>query len=204
MTIILMIRHGQNDMVGKKLAGRLPNVHLNKTGQAQARRLAAELAVQPIKAVFSSPLERAIETAEPIARVQDLSVEVFQDLIEVDFGSWEGKSLKQLKRRKLWPEVQNQPSGVHFPQGESFQDAQARIVNGVLALGKKFQERDLVVCVSHCDAIRLAVAHFLGMPLDNFQRVHIAPASVTALILQGDTTILGMINHTFDLASFVG
>ncbi len=204
MTILLLIRHGQNDLVGKKLAGRLPNVHLNETGQAQARRLAAELAVVPIKAVFASPLARAIETAEPIARVQNLPVEGFPELLEIDFGSWQGKNIKQLKRRKLWKEVQNYPSGVRFPEGESFTDAQARVVEGLRSISKKYQERDRIVCVAHCDVIRLAVAHFLGMPLDNFQRIHIAPASVTVLFLHGDTTSFGPINHIFDLASYSG
>ncbi len=204
MTILLLIRHGQNDLVGKKLAGRLPNVHLNETGQAQARRLAAELAVVPIKAVFASPLARAIETAEPIARIQNLSVESFPDLIEIDFGSWQGKSIKQLKRRVLWKAVQSHPSGVRFPQGESFTDAQVRVVEGLRSISKKYQDRDRVVCVAHCDVIRLAVAHFLGMPLDNFQRIHIAPASITFLYLNGNAMSFGPINHTLDLANSAG
>ena len=198
MAILLLIRHGQNDMLSKKLAGRMPGVHLNQEGEAQARRLAAELAELPIKAVFASPLARAQETALPIARVHDLPVNTLPDVIEIDFGTWQGKSFKQLRRRKLWKDVQERPSEIRFPDGESFQEAQKRIVDGLRELGQKFSEKELVVCVAHSDVIRLAVAHFLGLPLDNFQRLRISPASVSVLHLNGDESAFGPINHQFD------
>lgn len=197
MAKIILIRHGENDMLGKKLAGRLPNVHLNENGIGQARRLAAELAACPIKAIFSSPLERTQETAQPIARVHDLEVQILPDLIEINFGEWEGKNLKQLKRGRLWNTVQEAPSEFQFPGGERFSDAQQRIANSLVVLSEKFEEKDLVVCVSHSDMIRLAVAHFLGMPLDNFQRVRIAPASMTELTLHQEHAYFDRINHTF-------
>lgn len=202
MAKILLIRHGQNDMVGKKLAGRLPNVHLNQRGQAQARRLAAELAALPVKAVIASPLERAQETAVPIARVHDLAVEILPDLLEIDYGYWQGKSLKQLRQRKLWKVVQEHPGEVRFPDGESFAEVQARVVDGLNTLSEKYGEKDLIVCVAHCDVIRLAVVHFLGMPLDNFQRLQIAPASVSVLCLHQGKASFGPINQTFSITKF--
>lgn len=195
MAIFLLVRHGLNDMVGKKLAGRLPGVHLNGKGEAQARRLAAELAVLPIKAVISSPLERARETAEPIARIHNLPVEINVGLQEIDFGTWQGKSIKQLRRRKLWKEVQEHPSEFCFPDGETFIEAQERIAETLQSLSTKYSEKDMVVCVGHSDVIRLGVAFFLGMPLDVFQRLRIDPASVTVLVLDGDTINFGTINN---------
>lgn len=194
MAIFLLVRHALNDMVGKKLAGRLPDVHLNGEGEAQARHLAAHLAGLPIKAVISSPLERAQETAVPIARVHDLSVEVHDGLVEIDFGAWQGISIKQLQRRKLWKDVQDHPSAFCFPGGETFTQAQSRIAGTLLALSEKFSEKDAVVCVSHCDMIRLAVAHFLAMPLDAFQRLRIDPVSVTELYLHDGKVAFGPIN----------
>ena len=126
MAIIYLVRHGQNEMVGKKLAGRLPGVHLNEQGHAQARQLAAELSALPIKAVFSSPLERTQQTAEPIARIHNLPVITEPGLIEIDFGAWQAKSLKQLRRNRLWRDVQEFPDGFSFPSGESFVAAQTR------------------------------------------------------------------------------
>lgn len=198
MAVLFLIRHAENDMVGKKLAGRLPGVHLNQRGQAQARRLAAELAQIPIKAIYASPLDRAIETAEPIARVHGLKVETLPGLLEIDFGSWQGKRLKRLKEHRLWKDVQDQPSEFRFPNGESFQEAQQRIVDALSAIIETSEEKDAIVCVGHSDMIRLAVAHFLGMSLDNFQRLRIDTASVTVLNIHHGCLAFGPINLTFD------
>lgn len=194
MATILLVRHGQNDMVGKKLAGRLAGVNLNEQGKAQARRLAADLAPLPIKAVISSPLERAQQTAEPVARIHNLPVEINAGLQEIDFGTWEGRSIKQLRRSKLWKVVQEHPSTFRFPEGEAFAAAQSRITETLQALSTTYAEKDLIVCVCHCDMIRLAVAFFLDMPLDAFQRLQIAPASVTVLHLHGGQAAFGPIN----------
>ena len=170
MANFLLIRHGQNDLVAKKLAGRLPGVHLNEAGHAQAQRLAALLADLPIKAVYSSPLERAQETALPIAQAHNLGVSIMPELIEMDYGRWQGKRLKRLQRRKLWKTIQEQPSQVRFPKGEGFIDAQVRVVAGITALSEKYEEKDWVACVSHCDVIKLLITHFLGLALEIVQR----------------------------------
>jgi len=198
MAILFLVRHGKNGMVGKKLAGRLPGVHLNHEGQAQARRLAAEFSTLPIKAVYASPLERAQETAEPIARVHGLPVETLPGLLEIDFGDWQGKRLKRLKNDRLWKAVQGRPAEFRFPNGESFLEAQRRIAAALSALGEKFGETEMIVCVGHSDMIRLAVAHFLGLPLDHFQRLRIETASVTALNLHNGKVSFGPINLTFN------
>ena len=198
MAVFLLVRHGHNDMIGKKLAGRLPNVHLNQAGQAQASRLAEALSNLPIKAVFSSPLERAVETAQPIAHAQDLPVKILPELMEIDFGKWEGEDLDKLKQGRVWKHVQGKPSEFRFPGGESFSEAQDRVVNGLLSISQAFSEKEMVVITAHSDVIRLAVAHFLGLPLDNFQRIRILPASVTVLYLNGNQAFFGPINHTFE------
>jgi probable phosphoglycerate mutase len=187
MPVILLIRHGENDYVKThRLAGRLPGVHLNQNGQKQAQALAETLGTAPIKAVYSSPLERALETAAPLTQALGQEVQPRDGLIEVDIGEWQDQRIKALNRTKLWKTVQGAPSRFRFPGGETFADAQHRICQELDAIARMHDPKDLLVCVSHSDPIKLAVAFFLGMPLDTFQRLSIAPASITAIHL-GET-----------------
>lgn len=201
MATFLLIRHGDNDLLGNKLAGRLPGVHLNEKGQAQAQALAAGLAEMKIAAVYASPLERAQETAEPLARMHGLPVQTLPELLEIDFGEWEGKCFSQLKRSPLWKVVHGAPGSFRFPGGESFAEAQARAATGLLALSDQYGDKDLIACTSHSDIIRLTVAYFLKLPLDHFQRLRIRPASLTVLHLNDGDGFFGPINQTFDFSS---
>lgn len=181
MTTLLLIRHGENSMVGKRLAGRLPAVHLNDKGKQQADALAQALKSAPIKAIYSSPLERAVETAQPLANELQLAVQIAPGLIELAYGDWQGKTLKQLARYKLWKVVQEQPEQMRFPNGESFVEVQQRAVAEVERIVAQHEEHDLVACFSHGDIIRLLAAHFLGVPLNLFQRVSADTASITVV-----------------------
>ncbi len=197
MPTILLIRHGENDYVARhRLAGRLPGVHLNDKGRAQAQALAGHLSKMPLKAVYSSPLERTMETAEPIAQALGLQVAPRPGLQELDFGDWQDKTLKQLRRRKLWRFVQHRPTMARFPQGESFAEAQVRITRELQELAAGHKPKDLIACVSHSDAIKLAVAYFLGLPLDLFQRLVIAPASISTLQMGEHGALLLNLNIT--------
>ena len=197
MPIILLIRHGENDYVKKnRLAGRLSGVHLNPHGQEQARALAEKLASLPIKAIYSSPLERAMETAVPTAQAFGLEVQQRDGLIEVDFGDWQDQRLKALSRTKLWKVVQSFPSRMRFPGGEMFADAQHRICREIEAIAGQYEPKDMVVCVTHSDPIKLAIAYFIGLPLDMFQRLSVAPASISALYLgEGESRLLSLNNE---------
>ncbi|MBG0788253.1 MAG: histidine phosphatase family protein [Anaerolineaceae bacterium] len=201
MATFLLIRHGDNDLLGSKLAGRLPDVHLNAKGQAQACGVAEGLAELQIAAIYASPLERAQETAEPLAQRQGLPVQVMPELVEIDFGEWQGQEFTKLRKDPLWEVVQNNPASFRFPGGESFAEAQARVVAGLSALSEQYGEKDLIVCTSHSDIIRLTVAHFLMLPLDRFQRIRIRPASLTVLNLNDGVGYFGPINYSFDFKS---
>ena len=181
MTTILLIRHGENNMVGKRLAGRLPDVHLNDRGKQQAQQLAEALCKAPLKAIYSSPLERAVETAEPLAAALGLPVQIAPGLIELGYGDWQGKTLKQLSRLKLWKVVQEKPTEMRFPNGESFIEVQTRAVAEIDRIAAAHEEGDLVACFSHGDVIRLLVGHYLGVPLDLFQRLAASTASISVI-----------------------
>ncbi|RPI30521.1 MAG: phosphoglycerate mutase [Chloroflexota bacterium] len=198
MAIVLLIRHGENDYVKKgRLAGRLQGIHLNEKGHCQARLVAEKLCSAPIKAVYSSPLERAVETAEPLARGLGLEVIIRQGLVETDYGDWQEKTVKGLSRLKLWRIVQSRPSLFRFPNGESFAEAQQRICQEIQALSAQHDPKDMIACFSHADPIKLAVAYFLGLPLDFFQRLAISPASVTALHIGEASSQLITMNYDY-------
>ncbi len=183
MTQILLIRHGINDMVGqKKLAGWLPNVHLNEEGRAQAEAMAERLRDVPISTIYCSPLERTVETAEPLARIKGLDVQIREGLGEVRYGDWTGQPLEELSKHELWRVVQMYPSGMRFPGGDSMREMQARIVNELDMIAAD-HPREIVAVVSHADLIKAALAHYLGVHFDLFQRISVDPASVSVLHL---------------------
>jgi probable phosphomutase (TIGR03848 family) len=183
MPLLLLIRHGENDFVKTgKLPGHLSGIHLNERGQKQAQALGEALKDVPLKAIYSSPLERAMETAEPVATSHQLEIVQESGLRDANVGKWEGKSLKALRLTNAWKVVQHSPSRFHFPEGESFMDVQTRIVNTLEDIVKKHNKpKDIVAVVFHADPIKLAVAHFLGLPLDHFQRLSCDTGSVSAL-----------------------
>jgi probable phosphomutase (TIGR03848 family) len=198
---LLLIRHATNDWVGERLAGWMPDVHLNEEGQAQAVALARRLADVPLSAIYSSPLERTLETAQPLAQAQGLSVQVRDGLGETGYGDWTGRALKELKDEKLWPVVQVYPGGVRSPGGESMREVQARVVAELDAIRDSHPDQTVAV-VSHSDPIKMAVAHYAGLALDLFQRLTISPASVTAFAFAHFGLRLLCLNHTDPLPSF--
>jgi probable phosphomutase (TIGR03848 family) len=180
-TVVLLVRHGLTPTTGIKLPGRAPGLHLSEEGRRQAEAAAERIKTVPkLAAVYSSNLERARETAAPIARSHGLALRIDRDLADLDIGTWTGLTLKQAARRPEWEAVQRNPSGFRFPGGESFPEMQARITS---ALGRLVGRHpgQIVVAVSHADPIKAAVAQALGTPLDLFQRIMIAPSSVTAV-----------------------
>ena len=184
MPLFLLIRHGENDFTKKhKLAGHIPDVHLNERGQAQAQALAEALKEVPIKAIYSSPLERAVETATPIAATRGLEVQIEPGLIETNVGKWQGRSLASLRLQKYWKVVQSAPSRAQFPEGETFYECQTRVAAALDSIAKRYKPQNPIACVFHADPIRLAVAHYIGLPLDHFQRLSCDTGSLTALYI---------------------
>ena len=193
---MLLVRHGQTPTTGQSLPGRAPGLHLADTGHAQAQRAAERLAELPrIDAVYSSPLERARETAAPIGKVLGQKVRIHKGLLECDFGDWTGSALKTLMKLPEWTTVQRAPSTFRFPNGESFTEMQNRIV-GALDTIRAAHPGGVVVCVSHADPIKAAVAHALGTHIDLFQRIVISTCSISALAISPAGPIVLTVNST--------
>ena len=198
MTTLVLVRHAHTDAAGKRLTGQAPGVHLNERGRTQAARLAERLDELPIRAIYSSPLERSRETAAPLARARGIPVRVRRGLTEVGYGDWSGRSISSLRRTRLWRQVMAAPSTVRFPAGESLLEVQERAVSEVQAIATAHR-RDVIVAISHADVIRLLVAHLTGMHADHLHRLVIDPASVTVLALGDGVPRLLRINDTGEL-----
>lgn len=196
MPLILLIRHGENEYVKTgRMAGRLPDVHLNERGQQQAKELAEALTHVPIKAIYSSPMERAVETAQPLAEKLGQEIQLRPGLLEADIGEWAGMELKAARKLPEWKTVQSAPSRFRFPGGESFPDIQTRLVDDIEVIAKQHKGPEIVACFLHADPIKLIVTYYMGMPLDHFQRLSCDTASVTMLMLNETGAALLKLNQ---------
>lgn len=195
MPLLLLIRHGENDYVKTgKMAGRLPGVHLNERGQKQAADIGEALKAAPLAAIYSSPLERAVETATPIAAGRELEIQIIPNLMDTDVGEWQGEELKKLYKLPEWKNVQQTPSRFHFPGGESFFALQTRLVNEFETLAQKHSDEEIIAVVFHADPIKLVLAYYLGMALDHFQRLGCDTGSLSILRLGKHGTQVGGMN----------
>jgi probable phosphoglycerate mutase len=195
-TVILLVRHGQTPTTGKLLPGRAPGLHLAEAGQQQAQRAAERIAALPtVDAVYASPLERARETAAPIGAARGLKVRIDRGLLECDFGEWTGAELKGLMKLPEWNTVQRAPSTFTFPGGESFTAMQNRIVGAIDRI-RAAHPGGTVVCVSHADPIKAAVAHAMGTHIDLFQRIVISTCSISAVAYGLGSPVVLTVNST--------
>lgn len=194
--MILMVRHGRTPTTGKVLPGRAKGLHLSDNGLAEAKRVAERIAeMKKVAAIYASPLERTRETAAPIAKALGLDIITHKGLLECDFGSWTGASLTSLMKKKEWTTVQRAPSTFRFPDGESFTEMQTRIV-GALDEIRRAHPGKVVVCVSHADPIKAALAHAMGTHLDLFQRIVVSTCSVSAVAYAETGPVVLTVNST--------
>lgn len=182
MARLVFVRHAPTPETGRSLIGRLPGHSLSEEGKAIAEALGERLKTTRLAAIYSSPLERSFETALAIARHHSRPVVLHDGLVEVDYGDWSGRTLKSLYRLKAWRMVHHSPSRVRFPNGESLLEAQTRAVAVCEEVARRHR-RQVVALVTHADVIKTAVSHYLGQPLDLFNRIAVAPASVSVLDL---------------------
>ena len=195
-TTVLLVRHGTTGTTGRVLPGRAKGLHLADSGIAQAERAAERIAeLKQVDAVYCSPLERAKETAAPIGKALSIRPKVARGLIECDFGEWTGAELKALMKLPEWQTVQRSPSTFRFPGGESFTEMQVRMVSALDKL-RSDHPGGTIVCVSHADPIKAAVAHAVGTHLDLFQRIVVSTCSISVLSWTASGPIVLAVNST--------
>lgn len=183
MARIVLLRHAHSVANEKNLlAGRTPGISLSKTGKEQAKDLIARLGATNFDEVAISPLQRCRETIDPWLAADGAKspVVIDESVSEVDYGSWSGKTLASLRRKSQWKVVQDFPSQMIFPEGESLLEMQGRALSGFYRLNA-VKGKGPRLLVSHGDVIKSIVAHCLGMHLDQFQRLVIEPASLTII-----------------------
>jgi broad specificity phosphatase PhoE len=202
MTTFFLIRHASCNGLGRTLWGRTPGVCLNDKGKLQAERLANRFSGITLRAIYSSPLERAVETAETIARTMNLEVIKNPAFEEIDFGDWTGKSFEALSSDEYWRRFNTQRSATRIPGGESFLEVQDRIVRELETLASQYGSTTVAI-VSHADVIKAAVGRFSSTPIDLLHRIEISPCSVSVVALDGDRARLLTINSTCELTQLV-
>jgi probable phosphomutase (TIGR03848 family) len=209
VTTVILLRHGRSTAnVSGVLAGRSEGVGLDDHGRTQAEGLVDRLAVLPIAAVVRSPLQRCAETVAPLVEARGLEAVVEEDLSEVDYGDWTGKTLGELGKEDLWKVVQAHPSAAVFPGGEGLAGMQHRSVAAVRRHAARIAEehgpKALWVVCSHGDVIKSVVADALGLHLDSFQRISVDPCSISVISYTPTRPFVVRVNDTGgDLSSLV-
>ena len=186
MSTVLLVRHGLTELTGRVLAGRSPGLHLDDRGRVQAAAVAGQIAVLPLAAVVSSPMERCVETAEAIFAAQRAAGSspqwhIDERLTECDYGEWTGRAIPDLAKESLWRTVQTQPSAARFPGGETLAEVSTRAVAAVRDWDARLGSAAVWVVCSHGDPIKSVLADGLGLHLDLFQRIVVDPCSVSAI-----------------------
>jgi probable phosphomutase (TIGR03848 family) len=194
-TTYLLIRHAATSHLGHIISGRSPGVHLNGEGREQADALVVRLCHIPVRAIYSSPLERAQETARPLAAHLGMDIQVSEKISEFDFGEWTGMRLDHLTSLPLWRQFNSFRSGTRAPGGELIMEVQARIVAELDRL-RNLHDGQTIAIFSHADVIKYALAYYAGIPLDLACRIELYPASVSVLVVSEFAPRLIAINHT--------
>jgi probable phosphoglycerate mutase len=195
MLTIILIRHAMTDSAGKRLTGRKPGILLNNEGREQSRQLSQRLASFTISAIYSSPLERAIETADILGKDLCLNINVSEDFQEIDFGKWTDIPIEEIRDEPEFFRFNNFRSGTRIPGGELMVEAQVRIIRGIEKLKERHQNETVAV-ISHADVIRSAIAYYLGVHIDMMSRIMVSPASMSILELYDDTAHILLVNGT--------
>ena len=202
MSVFLLIRHASNPAVGKRVTGRMAGVHLNEEGKAQAEILAERLGRISLDAIYSSPLERTVETATPLAERHGLEIRTSENLAEVDIGDWSGMSFDQLVNDPLWKRYNTFRTGTRPPNGELILEVQQRIVVEIERIRSEYPE-GIVAIMSHADPIKTVLCYYAGIPPDFLPRLEISLASVSAISINDHGPRILCMNCLGDLPDFL-
>ena len=179
MTTFLFLRHAHSEAnAAGILAGRTAGIHLSEKGLEQSIQIASVLEKFPIQRIYSSPLERCLETIEPLRKRNRVRIQVAKEVVEMDYGNWSGEKLRTLSRKPLWRKIQRKPESVIFPAGESFTHAWKRVERFLTELSQKHPRSTILIC-THGDIIKMAITMTIGAPLNSFQNIVVDPASLS-------------------------
>ena len=179
-TTVFLVRHGSTDHLGHVISGRMGGVALKAAGQAEARRVAARLRAERVAALYTSPLQRARETAAPLADALGVEATVDERLLEIDFGDWNGKRFQELDGDPVWRAWNDARASTRAPNGETMGEVQVRLRDFLDEVSTRHPD-GRVAAVSHADVIKAVLADVLGFSMDRHAAIEISPGSVSAL-----------------------
>jgi broad specificity phosphatase PhoE len=196
-TSFLFLRHGESEANIKGiLAGRNSGVNLTAKGRDQISDLAQDLLARKIDLAFTSPLERTMQSSALFLATRNIPLTVDPAFVEMDYGSWSGKKLAILAKKKEWKIIQSDPERFTFPGGESFAAANIRIQNRLNELILKNPRQDkTILIVTHGDIIKMAMAYALGLPLQKFQNFRVDTASISEIVFHQGSYALARFNY---------
>ena len=196
MTTFYLVRHGETG--AKQINGRRPGVHLNPEGQAQAQRMAERFSKIPIAALYASPLERTMDTAQYLSGKLNLPIQTEDAVLEIDFGDWTGKTLEELTNDPRWKRFNSFRSGTRIPEGETMLEVQQRFVNWIDNIRRQHVDQRVVV-VSHGDPIKCVLMYYAGMHIDMYNRFDVGLTSVNVVSIDDDHARILTINNVGNL-----
>jgi broad specificity phosphatase PhoE len=194
MTIIACVRHGKCDPIGKYIAGRMPGIFLNGEGKNEVSLLARYLDNIQIDKIYSSPLERTCETASIICDHKHMHFDIAQDLIEIDYGEWTGRSFNELSEISLWNDYNCNKKLLGIPGGEMLIEIECRMAFFVEKVRK--ETAGVIMLVSHADPIKCLIAHYAGMAIDAIDKFEISPASISIITVDDYGAQINCVNYT--------
>jgi probable phosphomutase (TIGR03848 family) len=200
--LLFLIRHAVTAHTGELLTGWMPGVHLSEQGREEARAMAERMAPVKLAAVYSSPVDRALETAKVLASSKGLRVRVREGIGEVRYGEWEGRRLATIAKTRQWRRVVSRPGDIRFPGGETIRETQCRALDAIAQIAEENPGK-AAAAVSHADVIKLVIAYYAGIPLELYARIGIAPASVSALSIGAGPPRMVKVNDTGSLSDLV-
>ncbi len=183
MTKILLIRHGDTDYVDEALARRIDSP-LNLLGIQQSETIANAIKHLPIQAIYTSPLIRTQQTAEPLAKLLNLEININHELNQVNFGKWQGMDFDELVQDPDWKLFRENPGSVKIPGGEDSSMVRERVSNAIHHLSQQYEEKEIIAIFSHGSIIRHTISYFIGLPVNNSNQIQIAPASISTLMVR--------------------
>jgi len=199
MTTFFLIRHAASNASSDVLTGRAPGIALSDIGREQARGLARRFAEVELAAVWSSPMERAVQTAIPLGFVSNLPVKQSPGLNEVEYGDWTGKSFSSLDEDPLWRRFNHSRRDTRIPGGEAIPDVQSRVITQLSIISRQYGSQNIAV-VTHAEPIRLVLAYCLDSSDYLHDRLEIGLASIS-IVRWSERPIVLSVNNILSLQS---
>ena len=200
MTSIYLVRHGQTAWNKEEIFRGRRDIPLNETGLKEGELAGEYLRKKEIHVIYSSPLSRALQTAQKIGQFHNLDIRPLNGIIDMSFGGWEGKSLKEVQekdeeRYRLWIE---EPHRVKFPGGENLEEVRTRSMAALEEVVQNHPGKTLVL-VSHRVINKVLICGILGIDNSHFWQIGQGTTAINLIQFKNGRYVLSLLNETCHL-----